>query len=135
MSGTTGDVVRGFIDALNSHDVDAIADRVTADFHNEHTSALGTSLHGREEYRTRLVTFLGGFTGLRYDIEDVLEQDSRAAVAYRMTFDFRCEDGTVRPIAIRGVFRFRVADGLIAHRVDYWDGADFQRQIAAGSGS
>jgi hypothetical protein len=33
-----------------------------------------------------------------------------------------------RPVAVRGVFRFLARDGLIAHRVDYWDGVDFERQ-------
>jgi hypothetical protein len=34
-----------------------------------------------------------------------------------------------RPISIRGMFRFRTVDGLVAHRVDYWDGAEADRQI------
>ena len=52
-------------------------------------------------------------------------EGDRAAVAYRMSFIY---DGV--PVRLRGVFRFRVAGDLIAHRVDYWDGADFQRQIS-----
>ncbi|MYV99188.1 nuclear transport factor 2 family protein [Streptomyces sp. SID3343] len=36
------------------------------------------------------------------------------------------------PVRIRGVFRLRVVDGLVAHRVDYWDGAEFARQTARG---
>jgi hypothetical protein len=50
-----------------------------------------------------------------------------------MTFRYRCADGELRPVVIRGVFRFRVEDGLIAHRADYWDGADFQRQVGNGA--
>ncbi len=45
---STEDVVRGFVAALNSHDRDAIAERVSPDFVNEHTSTTGTSLVGRE---------------------------------------------------------------------------------------
>jgi ketosteroid isomerase-like protein len=33
-----------------------------------------------------------------------------------------------RPIAVRGVMRFVVRDGLIARRTDYWDSLVFQRQ-------
>jgi ketosteroid isomerase-like protein len=33
-----------------------------------------------------------------------------------------------RPIAVRGVMRFIVRDGLIAKRTDYWDSLVFQRQ-------
>lgn len=122
-------VVTRFVAALNGHDPDEIAACVTEDFHNEHTSSLGHSLRGREAYRARLPIFLGGFTDLHYEIEDVVAQDDRAVVAYRMTFRYDCADGVTRPVAIRGVFRFRVVDGLIAHRADYWDGVDFQRQV------
>ena len=41
----------------------------------------------------------------------------------------RCTpDVNDRDIAVRGVMRFRVQHGLIAHRVDYWDSLVFQRQ-------
>ncbi len=130
MAATTTEVVTGFIAALNGHDPDVIAACVAEDFHNEHTSSLGHSLRGRAAYRERLPVFLSGFTDLHYDVEDVVVQDDRAVVAYRMSFDYRREDGVLRPVAIRGVFRFRVRDGLIAHRADYWDGVDFQRQVA-----
>jgi ketosteroid isomerase-like protein len=45
------------------------------------------------------------------------------AVPYTMTATVQG-----KPIRIRGMFRFRVRDGLIAHRVDYWDSAEFTRQ-------
>jgi ketosteroid isomerase-like protein len=116
-------VVERYLAALNGGDADEIAACVTPDFRNEHTSAAGRSLTGRAAYRERLPGFLARFAGLRYETEDVLVDGDRAAVAYRMS----CRhDG--RPVVIRGMFRFRVAGGLIAHRVDYWDGADFERQ-------
>ena len=59
----------------------------------------------------------------------------RAAAAYTMTFRWLADDGREVPVAIRGVFRFHVVDGHITHRVDYWDGADFQRQVAATQGA
>lgn len=124
-------VATEFIAALNSHDPDRIAACVTPDFHNEHTSSLGNSLRGREAYRARLPVFLASFTDLSYEVEDVVAQDDRAVVAYRMSFGYPRDDGVVCPVAVRGVFRFRVVDGLIAHRADYWDGMDFQRQVDA----
>ena len=37
--------------------------------------------------------------------------------------------------ASAGVFRFRVdPDGLIAHRVDYWDSGEVHRQLADAAG-
>ena len=123
---TTAEAVTRYLDALNAGDPDRIAACVTEDFHNEHTSALGRGLRGRSAYRERLPSFLAKFSGLRYDIEDTIIESDRAAVAYTMT----CSWGPSRaPVSIRGVFRFRVVDGLIAHRVDYWDSAEFSRQV------
>ncbi|MCF8528246.1 MAG: ester cyclase [Candidatus Nanopelagicales bacterium] len=125
----TAEAIKAYLDALNAHDPDAIAACVTEDFHNEHTSALGSSVHGRAAYRERLVGFLAAFTDLNYEVEDLLLDGVRAVVAYRMTFCVTGSDGALRPVAIRGVFRFAVRDGLVAHRVDYWDGLEYQRQL------
>lgn len=52
----------------------------------------------------------------------------RAAAEYRMSFRMASAGG--RPVAIRGVFLFRVdADGHIAHRTDFWDGSEVDRQL------
>lgn len=124
----TAEAVRGFIAALNSGDRDAIAARVSETFVNEHTSTTGTSLVGRPAYHERLAGFLGDFEDLHYEIEDVIAQDDRAAVPYTMSFRLRSAGG--KPVTVRGIFRFRVdADGLIAHRVDYWDSGQVQRQL------
>ncbi len=112
-----------YLAALNAHDADAVAAAVTDDFVNEHTSARGTSVTGRAAYRERLDGFLATFDGLRYEVEDHIVDGARAAVPYTLTA--RIDD---RPVRIRGVFRFTVRDGLVAHRVDYWDGEDFRRQ-------
>jgi ketosteroid isomerase-like protein len=122
-AGLTEAAVRGYIAALNGADADEIAACVGPDFHNEHTSAAGRSLRGRDAYRSALTGFLAEFEDLRYEIEELIVQDDRAAAAYRMSFR-----RLGRPVVIRGMFRFRVADGLIVHRVDYWDGAEFARQ-------
>ena len=116
--------------ALNARDPDRIAGCVTEDFSNEHTSMRGRSLRGRAAYRERLPGFLASFAGLHYEVEDLIVEGDRAAAAYRLTSTWQ-DDGASRPISIRGMFRFRVVDNLIAHRVDYWDSAEFDRQIAA----
>jgi ketosteroid isomerase-like protein len=121
----TLEAVERYVAALNTGDADRIAACVSPDFHNEHTSAAGRSLRGRDAYRTALDGFLSEFEDLRYEIEDLIVEGDRAAVAYRMTFRLR---GT--PVLIRGMFRIRVEGGLLAHRVDYWDSADFARQTA-----
>ena len=105
-------------------DPDAIASHVAEDFWNEHTSALGSSGHGRDEYRRRLPGFLAEFGDLHYDVEDVVAEGDRVVVAYTLRAIWK---GT-HDVAIRGVFRLRVEGGLVAHRTDYWDGTEFLRQ-------
>jgi ketosteroid isomerase-like protein len=67
--------------------------------------------------------FLSSMPGLRYDVEDVIADGNRVWAAY--TLRTTAND---RPIAVRGVMRFVVRDGRVAHRVDYWDSLVFQRQ-------
>jgi steroid delta-isomerase-like uncharacterized protein len=123
-----------YVAALNSGDAERIASRVTEDFYNEHTSALGRSLRGRAAYRARLPGFLREFEGLRYVVEELLVEGDRAALAYTMTFRVRAsvEGSPAEPVRIRGMFRLRIVNGLVAHRVDYWDGTEFERQRAGG---
>jgi steroid delta-isomerase-like uncharacterized protein len=116
--------VTRYLDALNGHDPDVIAACVAPDFVNEHTSLLGRSLQGRQAYRVALDDFLARFEELHYQVEDVVVEDDRAALAYRMTARY---EG--RAVSIRGMFRFRVAGGLVAHRTDYWDSGEFTRQV------
>jgi steroid delta-isomerase-like uncharacterized protein len=115
-------VVRAYVAALNAGDVAAVLDLVTADFVSEHTSALGESFTGREEYRSRLPTFFALLPERHYEIEDVIIDGNRVAVPYILR-----SSGAV----VRGVFVFTCRDGLIARRVDYWDSAEFLRQLDA----
>lgn len=121
MSST--DVALAYLDAFSTADPDRIAALVTDDFVNEHTAALGAGCVGRDEYRTRLPGFLSSFAGLRYDVEDVVADGDRVAVAYTMRAS---HDG--HPIEIRGVMWIVVRDGLVARRTDYWDALTFLRQ-------
>jgi ketosteroid isomerase-like protein len=113
------DVVRGYVSALNDGDVDAVLEHVAVDFVSEHTSALGESFTGRDEYRSRLPKFFALLPERHYEIEDVIVDGQRAAVPYTLR---------IAGVSIRGVFVFTFRDGLIARRVDYWDSAEFMRQ-------
>ena len=133
MNPSTRSVVEGFLAALNEGDPDAVVEWVTEDFFNEHTSLRASSLRGRAAYRQRLPSFLAQFAGLHYEVEAFLVDGAQAAVAYEMTFSWQPADSQAAPVpvAIRGMFRFLVTSGQIAHRVDYWDSAQFDVQIAA----
>ncbi|MGH8863123.1 MAG: nuclear transport factor 2 family protein [Burkholderiales bacterium] len=124
--------VRAFIDALNRGNADEAAACVSHGFVNEHISMLGVTVIGREAYRDRLRQFLVCFRGLHYDVEQMIVDGCHVAVAYRMSASWRetGADGSAdRPFSIRGMFRFQVEAGRISHRADYWDSADFLRQV------
>ncbi len=129
---TPEEVVRAYISALNAGDMDAIAGHVSDDFVNEHTAALGESVVGRDVYRRHLQRFLCAFKDLNYQLEEVIVDGDKVAVAYMMSAIWLGTDAGARQhkaFSIRGMFRFKVSQGLITHRVDYWDSAEFERQV------
>lgn len=124
---TPAEVCRAYLAAFATGDPDAVVALVTDDFVNEHTAALGSGCEGKEEYARRVPGFLASMPGLRYDVEEVIAEGDRVAAAYTLHTTFT-SDGIERPIAVRGMMRFRVEGDLVAHRVDYWDSLVFQRQ-------
>ncbi|MEP7203398.1 MAG: nuclear transport factor 2 family protein [Ilumatobacteraceae bacterium] len=122
-SATPSQVCIRYLEAFSTGDPEAVAGFVTDDFINEHTAALGGGCVGLAEYRRRLPGFLASMPGLRYEVEDVVADGDRVCAAY--TLRTTVND---RPIAVRGVMRFVVRDGRIAHRIDYWDSLVFQQQ-------
>lgn len=117
-------VVHSFLVSFAGRDPGAIAAHVSTDFVNEHTSALGQGCVGRSLYRERLPAFLDAMQDLAYEIEDLLVDGNRAVATYTLTALWQ---GT-EPVTVRGAQRLVVVDGLITHRTDYWDSADFLRQ-------
>ena len=118
--------VQQYLAALSAADARATVALVTDDFVNEHTSEIGSSVHGRSAYAERLPGFLAQFAALHYEIESTVTEGDRVAVRYRMTANFEGH-----PIDIPGVMLFRVADGLVAERTDVWDSLTFLRQTGA----
>ena len=120
---TPSEVCLGYLAAFATADPDRVVAFVTHDFVNKHTAALGSGCVGRDEYAARVPSFLASMPGLRYDVEDVLSDGERVAVAY--TLRTTVND---RVIAVRGVMRFEVAGELISKRTDYWDSLVFKQQ-------
>jgi steroid delta-isomerase-like uncharacterized protein len=112
-----------YLAAFATGNADAVVANVTDDFINEHTAALGSGCTGRDEYARRVPGFLASMPGLRYEVEDVVADGDRVVAAY--TLHTHMND---RDVAVRGVMRFVVRDGLIAHRIDYWDSLVFKQQ-------
>lgn len=122
--------VAAHLAALNAGDADRIAASVTEDFFNEHLAVTGQSLRSREAYRARLPRFLADYRQIRYEVEDMLIDGDRAAVAYRMSFLWHGADPP-RPVETRGLFRFRIEGGRVAHRTDYRDSLDARNQMTS----
>jgi predicted ester cyclase len=122
---TPRQVAESYLGSFAGADPDDISARVTADFVNDHTAAIGRGCVGRDAYRERLPGFLASFAELRYDIEDVVVDGDRVVAAYIMRARWQGET----PIAVRGVQRLVVRDGLVARRVDYWDSLVFLLQV------
>ena len=125
------ETVRNYIRALNGDDVDAVVGWVSNNFVNEHTAVLGDSVTGRDAYRSRLATFFAEFPQRNYEVEEIIADHGRIAVPYRLsaTWLATASVDSPRPFAIRGMFRFEVENALITKRTDYWDSAEFERQV------
>ncbi len=120
---TPADVCQAYLAAFATGDPNRVTALVTDDFVNEHTAALGSGCTGKAEYASRVPGFLASMPGLRYDVEDVIADGDRVAIAYVLRTTVN-----EREIAVRGVMRFRVEGDLVAHRTDYWDSLVFKQQ-------
>lgn len=120
-------IAQSYLDSFASGDPEQIAAHVTADFVNEHTSALGSSCTGRDAYLARLPNFLADMVDLKYEVEELVVDGPAVAAFYEMTATWHGQ----APIRIRGVQRLVMRDGGIAHRTDYWDSQVFLAQVEA----
>ena len=122
-AAATRAVAASYLASFATGDPAAVAAHVSDDFSNQHTSALGSPSQGKAAYHERLAEFLTTFSGLTYEVTDILVEGSRAAAAYVMRARV---NGTA--IEIQGVMRLTITDGLIERRVDYFDSLTFLRQ-------
>ena len=120
---TPGEVCRSYLASFATGDPAQVVAHVTDDFVNEHTAALGSGCEGKDEYARRVPNFLASMPQLRYVVEDVVADGDKVVAAYTLRTHVNDRD-----VAVRGVMRFAVRDGLIAKRTDYWDSLVFQRQ-------
>jgi ketosteroid isomerase-like protein len=120
---TPGEVCTSYLASFATGDPAQVVAHVTDDFVNEHTAALGSGCEGKDEYARRVPNFLASMPRLRYEVEDLVSDGDKVVAAYTLHTHVNERD-----VAVRGVMRFVVCDGLIARRTDYWDSLVFQRQ-------
>jgi ketosteroid isomerase-like protein len=123
MTASNADVVRSYLNAFASGDPAAVVSHVTDDFENIQVGLLGKGCTGADVYAERLVGFLGAFTDLKYDIEELVVDGDKIAAAYKMTFT---DNG--QSMVIEGVMVITMRGGKIAVRKDYWDGLSHIKQ-------
>ena len=117
------DICRRYLESFATGDPDVVASFVSDDFINEHTSALGSGCQGKDEYRRRLPGFIASMPGLSYEVESQITEGDQVANAY--TLRARVNE---RDVAVRGMMRITVRNGLITDRTDYWDSKSFLQQ-------
>ncbi len=114
MDDSTRATVDRFHDALNGHDLAALARLVHEDCVFETTDPPDGVRHvGREAVLTALQTFFAESPDARFEAEDILTVDDRAVVRWRYDWG----DGHVR-----GADLVRVRDGRIAETLAYVKG-------------
>lgn len=123
MTASNAEIVRSYLNAFASGDPATVAGHVTDDFENIQVGVLGTGCSGADVYAERLAGFLGAFSDLKYDIEELIADGDKVAVAYKMSFT---DNG--RPVEIDGVMVITMRNGKIAVRKDYWDGLSHIKQ-------
>ncbi len=115
--------VKDFIAAWEARDLEQILARFAPDaaYHN-----IGMPvLKGREAIREALAPFLAGSTDVRWTIHHIAETADGVVLTER-TDVFVMGPKTIT-IPVMGTFELR--DGLVAAWRDYFDVADFQRQL------
>jgi limonene-1,2-epoxide hydrolase len=121
---TNTDRVKAFIAAWEARDVEAILAGLAPDalYHNIPMQAL----KGRDAIRAFIAPFLAGATRVEWTVHHVAENAAGTVLTER-TDVFVMGPKTIS-LPVMGTFEFR--DGLISAWRDYFDLADFQKQMA-----
>ncbi|TBW41344.1 hypothetical protein EYW49_01060 [Siculibacillus lacustris] len=128
------DLVEAFYAAYNAHDA-AAAVALYAEDGRHREQAGGQTRQGAEALATGLTRFFGLMPDAHWDLRERIEAGASVAVVYTLTghLAFDLGGAPTRGLAIElpGVFVFEIADERIAATTDFWNPADFQRQLKA----
>ncbi|OBG28677.1 ester cyclase [Mycobacterium alsense] len=111
-------LAEAFVQMLNDHDADLVDGFVATDYRN-HNAFVGD---GREANRRFWASFFAAFPDLTATMEDLVVSGDRVVgrFVYRGSHrgDFMGIPATGRPIEMRSIDIWRVADGMF---VEHWD--------------
>jgi len=126
-------VARGVFAALSRRDLDAVSEYLRDDDVQEFVP-LGVRT-GSEQILQVFAELFAAMPDLRFDVEDVVVENDRACVRWRLrgTFEgcpFQGILATGRSVDIRGAdAMIEVVEGRIAANTIFYDGASFAREI------
>ncbi|MBB3772586.1 steroid delta-isomerase-like uncharacterized protein [Angulomicrobium tetraedrale] len=127
------DPVEAFYAAYNGHDAAAAAALYAGDGWHEEAHN-GMRREGRAALQAGLDRFFGFLAQAHWQVRERIDAGTQVAVVYTLTgalaVDIKGQPTRGRPIELKGVHLFDIADGAIRGTRDYWDPAAFQRQIA-----
>lgn len=115
--------ITSYLAAFATADPEAVLEHVHTTFQNTHLGILGQGCVGKEVYRSRLAGFLSQFLNIEYRPLAVIADAQSGSARYEFSFQQNGMD-----YCISGIMWFEFADGLIAHRIDCWDGLNFVKQ-------
>ena len=127
------DVVRRlYYEGLNTGNLDIADELLTPDFRN---NGGFTELPGPENFKDTIRRMHAAFSGVRYEIEDMIAEGDRVAVRWTMhgthTGEFMGVAATGREIEHHAMVMFRAVDGRIAERWGVIDVLGLLRQLGA----
>jgi steroid delta-isomerase-like uncharacterized protein len=127
-------LVASFYRHYNSHDVAAVGALYAEDGAHEDIAG-GKRREGRQSVESGLAGFFSMLPDVAFAIENTVFSREAAVVFYRMTGHIGRDFGTMptkgKPIALAGVHVFALEAGRIKATTDFWNEADFKRQLAA----
>jgi steroid delta-isomerase-like uncharacterized protein len=126
-------VRRWFDEVWNRRDAAAVARMLSKNAVAHGLGANGEDLIGPDGFAPFHSAFLNGFADLHLTVEDLIEEDDRVAVRWRVTGTLSGEGLGVAPtgkrMAITGMTIVRVQDGLIAEGWNNFDVLGMHQQL------
>jgi steroid delta-isomerase-like uncharacterized protein len=136
-----------WLEAWNSHDLDALTELVTDDVVWEDPAMFGETVHGRAEFRAFTEIFLRAFPDVRFDPTGpphLATEGMGWAAPWRMTATFTGElvqwgkryganppafAPTGRSVDLEGIDLYEVRDGLLARWTIFYDLLGLSQQL------
>ncbi|HLO16052.1 MAG TPA: ester cyclase [Anaerolineales bacterium] len=119
-------------EACNSHDTERLLSLCSPEYTGSDVSQ-ATTLHGREDLRLMLETYLKAFPDLRFITTDMIIQGSRLALVWVAKGTHQGPimniPPTGRKVEVRGVSVIDVEDGLVVRGHTIWDLAGMLRHM------